>query len=394
VKYGLNAAVLAGLAAAPVVWTSVDKTVELVVDGRASAVHTTAATVGDVLHQQGYRVTTHDLVAPGVRSSLGSHSRVVLRRGRLLHLTVDGRRTDVWTVAPTVAQALSQLGYGSSAAVSVSRSRRLPLSPTSIAIRTPQLVTLVHDGKTQEVTTTDATVGELLDDLQLTVGSSDRVSPAPDAALATGTTVRIQRVTTHLLSRVEATPFPTRKLRDAQLYAGTTKVVHPGRSGKIKITYSIVYVDGKPVGRTKVGSVTLSKASARVLAIGTKRVIVAARTSGGSGGSTSASVASQPEPSAGTAKAYAKSQLASYGWSADQYDCLVTLWNHESGWRVHAANPSGAYGIPQALPGSKMGPGWQNSYKVQIDWGLGYIKSRYSSPCGAWSQWQANGGWY
>jgi hypothetical protein len=139
--------------------------------------------------------------------------------------------------------------------------------------------------------------------------------------------------------------------------------------------------------------VTLSKASARVLAIGTKRIIVAARTSGGSGGSTSASVASQPEPSAGTAKAYAKSQLASYGWSADQYDCLVTLWNHESGWRVHAANPSGAYGIPQALPGSKMGPGWQNDATVQIRWGLGYIKSRYGTPCGAWSFWQAHG-WY
>ena len=88
--------------------------------------------------------------------------------------------------------------------------------------------------------------------------------------------------------------------------------------------------------------------------------------------------------------------LADRGWGDKQFDCLVTLWNHESGWRVHASNASGAYGIPQALPGSKMasaGPDWQNNAETQIKWGLGYIKSRYSTPCGAWSSWQAQG-WY
>jgi hypothetical protein len=82
-----------------------------------------------------------------------------------------------------------------------------------------------------------------------------------------------------------------------------------------------------------------------------------------------------------------------YGWGADQFSCLNSLWNRESGWRVHAANPSGAYGIPQALPGSKMGAGWQNSARVQVAWGLGYIKSRYGTPCGAWSHSQSTG-WY
>jgi len=70
------------------------------------------------------------------------------------------------------------------------------------------------------------------------------------------------------------------------------------------------------------------------------------------------------------------------------------MWNHESSWNVHAENPSsGAYGIPQALPGDKMGPGWQNSAAVQIRWGLRYIAERYSTPCGAWSFWQ-QGSWY
>jgi resuscitation-promoting factor RpfB len=89
--------------------------------------------------------------------------------------------------------------------------------------------------------------------------------------------------------------------------------------------------------------------------------------------------------------------LEARGWGDDQFSCLVTMWNHESGWRVNAANPSGAYGIPQALPGSKMasaGADWATNPATQIKWGLEYISSRYGTPCGAWAQWQANGGWY
>jgi hypothetical protein len=100
---------------------------------------------------------------------------------------------------------------------------------------------------------------------------------------------------------------------------------------------------------------------------------------------------------ANEAQRIARSLLPSYGWSpSSQFSCLVSLWNRESGWNVHAANSSGAYGIPQALPGSKMasaGPDWQNNATTQIKWGLGYIKSRYGTPCGAWGHSQSTG-WY
>ena len=108
----------------------------------------------------------------------------------------------------------------------------------------------------------------------------------------------------------------------------------------------------------------------------------------------SSAPAATGDNSPAAARTYARSLMASkYGWGADQFSCLNSLWNRESGWRVHAANPSGAYGIPQALPGSKMGAGWQNSARVQVAWGLGYIKSRYGTPCGAWSHSQSTG-WY
>ena len=108
------------------------------------------------------------------------------------------------------------------------------------------------------------------------------------------------------------------------------------------------------------------------------------------------STGAAPQPS-GSPQKIAAAMLGSYGWSSSQFGCLVSLWNLESGWDVYAANPSsGAYGIPQALPGSKMasaGPDWQSDAATQIRWGLGYIKSLYGSPCGAWAHERA-AGWY
>ena len=93
----------------------------------------------------------------------------------------------------------------------------------------------------------------------------------------------------------------------------------------------------------------------------------------------------------------ARALLPQFGFSSDQFSCLDSLWVGESGWRVDADNPtSSAYGIPQALPGSKMasaGPDWETNAATQIKWGLGYIQDRYGSPCGALS-FKSGHGWY
>jgi hypothetical protein len=83
------------------------------------------------------------------------------------------------------------------------------------------------------------------------------------------------------------------------------------------------------------------------------------------------------------------------GFEISQFGCLNKLWNKESGWNHKARNPSsGAYGIPQAYPGNKMssaGSDWQSNPATQIKWGLGYIKGRYNTPCGAWSRSESTG---
>ena len=116
---------------------------------------------------------------------------------------------------------------------------------------------------------------------------------------------------------------------------------------------------------------------------------------GVTGGWGSAPAVGRPDP--GSAQAFALEQVVSRGWEQSEFGCLVALWNKESGWNHVAMNrSSGAYGIPQALPGEKMasaGADWATNPETQIRWGLGYIEGRYGSPCAAWGHSQAKN-WY
>ncbi|MEO8906962.1 MAG: lytic transglycosylase domain-containing protein [Microbacteriaceae bacterium] len=122
---------------------------------------------------------------------------------------------------------------------------------------------------------------------------------------------------------------------------------------------------------------------------------VTVSSSSSSSSSGSAPAVGTPDP--GSAQAYALTALQARGMGDDQFNCLVALWNRESGWNVYAYNAgSGAYGIPQALPGSKMasaGADWETNAATQINWGLGYVIGRYATPCGAWGHSESTG-WY
>ncbi len=147
---------------------------------------------------------------------------------------------------------------------------------------------------------------------------------------------------------------------------------------------------------------TLSAASKPVM-VNPDQVMASQQASSGSGsaGSSSSSssggvtTVSAPPPNPGTAQAIGYAMLPQFGFSQKtQWGCLLDLWNRESGWVYDAENASGAYGIPQALPGSKMasaGADWQTNPRTQIKWGLGYITQIYGTPCGAWNFELANG---
>jgi hypothetical protein len=148
----------------------------------------------------------------------------------------------------------------------------------------------------------------------------------------------------------------------------------------------MILVDAASKTMTLVGSPKLA----------TRPVSSSSGSGSGSGSSGTAGLPVGPPVSPGSAQAIGKSMLASFGFADSQWGCLDDLWNRESGWRVNAENASGAFGIPQALPASKMasaGSDYLTNPATQIKWGLGYIKSVYGTPCGAWDH-EESDGWY
>jgi hypothetical protein len=135
------------------------------------------------------------------------------------------------------------------------------------------------------------------------------------------------------------------------------------------------------VAKPKLASPASAASSASKTASG------AASAGDATGGTEAPAVEPVASPDPGTAQSIAYGLLASFGFSTSQFGCLQDLWQRESGWSYDAENPSGAYGIPQSLPGSKMasaGADWETDPRTQIIWGLGYIKGVYGSPCAAW----------
>jgi uncharacterized protein YabE (DUF348 family) len=274
-KYGLYGAVLAGLvsgtALGVAVATSASATpVTLLVDGKIHKIDTSASDVAGALKGAGYRVGPHDLVAPAPNSHISSGTKIVLKRGRLLHLTVDGKERDVWTTEPTVSDALATLGYSTADFVSVSRSSRLPLRPTNIEMRSPKPVIVVYRGDTRHVTTTTPTVGQLLGQLNLATSQRDRVHPSLDKQIEPGMKIQVQHVVYKLVSKRQTLSYPVFKHYTSQMYSGQSRVVRPGHTGAKKITYRVVYVDGKRSRSVRLNSHVVRPVQAEIERVGTK----------------------------------------------------------------------------------------------------------------------------
>ena len=385
-KFGLYGLVLAGLLGGTASWAVGDpgKTVNLRVDGQVSSVHTSAGDVRGVLEAAHIAVGAHDLVAPDLAAAVGDGEAVVVRRGHLLHLKVDGVTRDVWVNADSVDEALNQLGYDRRNLVSVSRSTRLDASATSLSVTSPKLVTFRVDGKTLRVLSTGPTLRQALAQAHVKLAPHDEISAKVTSPLRDQQVVTIHRVVYKYAVVRQDVPFDSIRQNDPNRAAGSTAVLSAGRNGVRQVTYQLRLVDGKLVGRVVYDNRIVQSSVSQRTAVGTKQAPAATPP------------ASSGSVSSGSAQQIAAGMVSARGWGSDQFNCLVSLWNKESGWRTNAYNPSGAYGIPQALPGSKMasaGADWQTSARTQISWGLGYIAGVYGTPCSAWAHSQATN-WY
>jgi uncharacterized protein YabE (DUF348 family) len=309
-KLAIYGVVLAGLIGGTAAWASMDKSVTLTVDGEARAVHTYAGSVRGVLNDAGLSVGQHDILAPGPDAPVKDGTEIVLRRGRLLRLNVDGATREVWVTATSVEEALTQVGYRPDGLfLSASRSRRLPLDGFTLTIRMPKHVAVIADGRTQRLVSTSATVGDLLDTARVRIGSTDRVSQLANASLVDGMTITITRVRYGRLVVKAVVKYKEIKKEDPNLAEGTTKVATTGVDGLQEVTYLVTYLNGRAASRKVVSTRVLTKVVNQVVVVGTKP---------------GAPAASGPIPSSG-----------GLNWAA--------LAQCESGGNPKAVNPAGPY---------------------------------------------------
>jgi uncharacterized protein YabE (DUF348 family) len=272
VQYGLYGLVIAGVLGGTAAWASApaDKSVDLKVDGQSRQLHTTASNVRGALAAAGLDVGSHDLVAPDLSSAVHNGSSIVVRRGHQLHLSVNGVARDVWVNADSVDEALHQLGYGSTSLVSVSRSMRLDRGTTQLSISSPKRLTLLVDGKQLPVSSAGPTVRDALYASMIFLGPSDRVSAPATSSIHDNQVIRVQRVRYGTASATVAMPFDTVKSADASKYVGQDSIVRAGRAGAKRVTYALVYVDGKLAGRIVRSAAVLNPPVAQVMKVGSK----------------------------------------------------------------------------------------------------------------------------
>ena len=191
----------------------------------------------------------------------------------------------------------------------------------------------------------------------------------------------------------------------ASVAGGTADGVEPVSTDTQALTSGVsqAVIDAEAVERREVdlgelARATLLSAQADQISQAASELQAAAQKKTQTTATSTTSVSSTPVGSATDPREIARQLMATtYGWDDTQFQCLDNIIMHESKWSITATNPtSGAYGIPQALPGSKMataGADWKTNPATQITWALGYVKARYSTPCGAWSFKSAHG-WY
>jgi resuscitation-promoting factor RpfB len=271
-QLSLFAVVLVGLVGGCVVYFLAQKSVTLTVDGQAREVSTYADTVGEVLADEGLEPAAHDVLLPAADAPVHDGSTVVLNRARPLQLTVDGVQREVHVTALSVEEALDQLGFRAEGLVlSASRSERLPLDGMALSITTPKDVVLVADGRQRVVTTTAATAGDLLVELGITLGPTDRTSVYPEQALLDRMRVQVFRVRVEDVQVTTEVPFERIETKDPNAFQGDKTVTTPGAPGVKVTTFRVTTTDGVETGRQQLGEKVTRQPVAERVTVGTQQ---------------------------------------------------------------------------------------------------------------------------
>lgn len=336
---------------------------------------TRAATVRDALKEANIAHDTNDLVEPGLDEQLiASSYDINIYRARPVTIIDGAIRKKIMSAYRTPAQIVEHADMELRSEDTTET--RMPVGGAlqlSITRATP--VNLILYGKNTILYTQAKTVGAMLEDKGITLGKDDLLSVDRSTPISAHMTIDLWREGVQTLTVDEDVAYEVEQIKDVDRDPGFREVRTPGQKGERTVTYEIVIKNGQEASRKEINAVVTKEPTKEVVVVGAKRT--------------------QCLNDAAANRILGHQMMLAAGFGEDQWQYLDMLWSHESGWVECKANygGSGAYGIPQALPGSKMGPGWQTDPEVQIRWGLSYIRGRYGDPQGAYNQWRAKN-WY
>lgn len=353
--------------------------VNIFADGQQRTVTTRAKTVGDLLERVDVKLIDEDIVEPQLDSLiLEDDTQINVYRARPVQVK-DGTRVFTLLTAQRAPRLVAHDAGLTLYAEDEAKFERVDQSVLESSVSEQLVIArsvpiqLSIYGAVKPLRTTARTVEQLLEYENIQPEEKDTVQPSHDSPISEGMLVALNRPGVKVDSISEAIPFETERIDDASLEVGKTQVQQEGADGIQAVIYEIEEKDGVEISRKQIQVVVVKAPIKRTIVRGTKIVAPTVSVSGDKAALMSA---------AGIAE-------SDYAYA----DFIVA---HESGWRPGAASSTGAYGLCQALPASKMasaGSDYLSNPVTQLRWCSGYAAGRYGGWAGAYNAWLAQGWW-
>lgn len=343
--------------------------------GQKTSFKTNAKTVREALKAQKINFSKEDSVEPGLDEELtGAEYSINIYRAKPVVIEDGELKTKILTAAQTPRQIAEKAGLNvhneDKLAFGESGNILEDGSINTLKITRAKEISVDLFGKTESFRTQAKTVEDFLKEKKIVLGKDDGISIDLKTQIANGLNFRIWRNGKQTLTVEEPTDFQTETIQDANKDSGYKEIKEAGEKGTKSVTYEVEMQNGKEISRKKINETEIKAAKKQVVIVGTK---------------TSLPTGSHTD------------WMSAAGISASDQGSANAIISQESGWRVNATNrSSGAYGIPQALPGSKMasaGSDWQTNPITQLKWMNSYVVGRYGSWQNAYAH-KKSKGWY
>jgi transglycosylase-like protein len=329
--------------------------------GQKTSFKTNAKTVREALKAQKINFSKEDSVEPGLDEELtGAEYSINIYRAKPVVIEDGELKTKILTAAQTPRQIAEKAGLNvhneDKLAFGESGNILEDGSINTLKITRAKEISVDLFGKTESFRTQAKTVEDFLKEKKIVLGKDDGISIDLKTQIANGLNFRIWRNGKQTLTVEEPTDFQTETIQDANKDSGYKEIKEAGEKGTKSVTYEVEMQNGKEISRKKINETEIKAAKKQVVIVGTK---------------TSLPAGSHTD------------WMSAAGIPAKDQGIANAIISQESGWQVTIMNKSsGAYGIPQALPGSKMasaGADWQTNPITQLKWMNSYVIGRYKS---------------